>query len=195
MFGVFPQQSIREMERSNRTPQNVIDDATWGVFQMDYQVGYGSDADHLKNMGAIDDCIAVGFVGFTLDPNEHVDNAAHTDDVATLQSKFDSLPWDELETTAADLKKLYIGSTPGGEIDEEALLRATGKYSRAIAHVKKLARHIASSFDGQPYDLEVSVDETDTPTSPAEHYFIAAELNRLGVKCEGLAPRFIGSFE
>jgi hypothetical protein len=46
-----------------------------------------------------------------------------------------------------------------------------------------------------PYDLEVSVDETDTPTSPAEHYFVAAELQRLGVKFQGLAPRFIGSFE
>lgn len=195
MFGVFPQQSIREMERSNRTPQNVMDDATWGVFQMDYQAGFGSDADHLKNTGAIDDCIAAGFVGFTLDPNEHVDNDAHTDDHATLQRKFDALPWDDLETSATDLKKMYIGSTPGGEIDNEALLRATGKYSRAIAHVKKLARHIDSKFSGQPYDLEVSVDETDTPTSPAEHYFIAAELKRLGVKYEGLAPRFIGRFE
>ena len=35
----------------------------------------------------------------------------------------------------------------------------------------------------------------DTPTSPAEHFFIASELKRLGVKYEGLAPRFIGRFE
>ena len=195
MFPVFAQQSIREMERSNRTPQNVMDDACWGVLQMNYQTGFGSDADHLKNTDAIDDCIAAGFVGFTLDPNEHVDNAAHTDDLSTLQNKFDSLPWNTLETTAADLKKTYIGNTPGGAIDEEALLRATGKYSRAIAHVAKLARHIDSHFSGRLYDLEVSVDETDTPTSPAEHYFIAAELNRLRVNYQGLAPRFIGDFE
>ncbi|MBZ0303908.1 MAG: tagaturonate epimerase family protein [Anaerolineae bacterium] len=195
MFPVLPQQSIREMERSKRSPQNVMDDATWGVLQMNYQSGFGSDADHLKNTGAIDDCIAAGFVGFTLDPNEYVDNAAHTDAPATLQQKFDSLPWNELETSAADLKKLYLGTTPGGTIDDEALLRATGKYSRAIAHVMRLARHIDSKFDGQPYDLEVSVDETDTPTSPAEHYFIAAELKRLGVNYQGLAPRFIGRFE
>src|SRR5690606_12264430 len=148
------QQSIREMERSNRTPQNVMDDACWGVMQMNYQSGFGSDADHLKNTGAIDDCIAAGFVGFTLDPNEHVDHAAHTDSADILQQKFDSLPWDDLQTTAADLKKLYIGSTPSGNIDEEALLRATGKYSRAIAHVAKLARHIDSHFNGKPYDLE-----------------------------------------
>lgn len=195
MFPVFAQQSIREMERSQRTPQNVMDDATWGVLQMNYQSGFGSDADHLKNIPAIDDCIAAGFIGFTLDPNEHVDNAAHTDDAATLRQKFDALPWDELEITPDDLKKRYIGSSPGGEIDEEALLRATGKYSRAIAHVARLARHIDSRFNGQGYDLEVSVDETDTPTSPAEHYFFASELRRLGIEFHGLAPRFIGSFE
>ncbi|HLV35446.1 MAG TPA: tagaturonate epimerase family protein [Spirillospora sp.] len=195
MFPVFAQQSIREMERSERTPQNVMDDATWGVLQMNYQNGFGSDADHLKNTQAIDDCIAAGFIGFTLDPNEYVDNAAHTDDAATLQQKFDSLPWDELEISAADLRKRYIGQSPGGPIDEEALLRATGKYSRAIAHVARLARHIDSQFQGRPYDLEVSVDETDTPTSPAEHYFIASELKRLNINFQGLAPRFVGSFE
>jgi hypothetical protein len=195
MFPVFAQQSIREMERSNRTPQNVMDDASWGVLQMNFQSGFGSDADHLKNTSAIDDCIAAGFIGFTLDPNEYVDNAAHTDGAATLQHKFDTLPWDELETTAADLKKRYLGNTPGGKIDEEDLLRATGKYSRAIAHVRRLAHHIDQHFNGRPYDLEVSVDETDTPTSPAEHYFIAAELKRLGITFQGLAPRFIGRFE
>ena len=40
--------------------------------------GYGSDADHLKHISDIDDCIDAGFTGFTLDPNEHVDNAAHS---------------------------------------------------------------------------------------------------------------------
>ena len=78
MVGVFAQQSIREMERCGRSAQDVIDDATWGVLQMGYREGYGSDADHLKHISDIDDCIDAGFTGFTLDPNEHVDNAAHS---------------------------------------------------------------------------------------------------------------------
>ena len=48
---------------------------------------------------------------------------------------------------------------------------------------------------GGTFELEVSVDETATPTTPAEHYFFAAELNRLGVKWVSMAPRFIGRFE
>jgi hypothetical protein len=39
------------------------------------------------------------------------------------------------------------------------------------------------------------VDETQTPTSPAEHLFIAGELARLGVHWVSLAPRFVGRFE
>jgi len=41
----------------------------------------------------------------------------------------------------------------------------------------------------------VSVDETDTPTSHAEHVFVASELIRRGVRWVSLAPRFIGRFE
>jgi hypothetical protein len=43
--------------------------------------------------------------------------------------------------------------------------------------------------------LEVSVDETEQPTSHAEHVYIASELKRLGVKWVSLAPRYIGRFE
>jgi hypothetical protein len=45
------------------------------------------------------------------------------------------------------------------------------------------------------FDFEMSVDETDSPTTPLEHFFIASELTRLGVKFTSLAPRFIGRFE
>ena len=41
----------------------------------------------------------------------------------------------------------------------------------------------------------MSVDETDAPTQPLEHFLIASELTRAGVKFSSLAPRFIGSFE
>jgi hypothetical protein len=47
----------------------------------------------------------------------------------------------------------------------------------------------------RPFELEMSVDETQTPTSTFEHYFVARELKRLGVKWVSLAPRFIGEFE
>ena len=39
------------------------------------------------------------------------------------------------------------------------------------------------------------MDETETPTSPLEHLFIAQELRRRNVRPISLAPRFIGEFE
>src|SRR5512136_1775392 len=45
---IFAQQSIREMARTGRTPQQVMDDATWGIFQEGWQASVGADADHLK---------------------------------------------------------------------------------------------------------------------------------------------------
>jgi hypothetical protein len=47
----------------------------------------------------------------------------------------------------------------------------------------------------ETFDFEVSVDETDSPTTPLEHFFIVNELLRNGVKFTSLAPRFIGRFE
>ena len=195
MFPVFAQQSIREMERTGRTPQDVMDDATWGVFRANYRAGFGCDADHLKSAEAVDACIAAGFIGFTLDPGGHVDNAAHTDSADALRAKFAALPWDALETAPERLKARYAGASPAGEITEEAALRAACKYGAALAHVAHMARHIAGRMQGRAYDLEISVDETETPTSPMEHYFIASELARLGVTFEGLAPRLVGRFE
>ena len=56
-------------------------------------------------------------------------------------------------------------------------------------------RHLLKAAGATPVELEVSVDETDTPTSPAEHYYVACELKRLGVEWVSLAPRFVGRFE
>jgi hypothetical protein len=55
-------------------------------------------------------------------------------------------------------------------------------------------RHIDGVTGGQ-FELEMSVDETDSPTSVAEHLYVASELRRLGVKVVSLAPRFVGRFE
>ncbi|MPM59857.1 hypothetical protein SDC9_106703 [bioreactor metagenome] len=44
-------------------------------------------------------------------------------------------------------------------------------------------------------DFEISIDETTTPTSPLEHFFVANELRVRGVRFATLAPRFVGEFQ
>jgi hypothetical protein len=197
---IFTQQSIREMERTERTPEDVVSDGTWGVFQEGWRSGYGADADHLKNTHDIDVCVAAGFTFYTFDPREHVDNDAHTDDPNTLESKLEALPWDRLEDSVEAMRARYVRTfTVEGDYTlsfaRETLLRAACKYGKALAHVTELYRYLAQVMGDQPFEVEVSVDETDTTTSPEEHFFIATELRRLGVQWVSMAPRYIGRFE
>ncbi len=177
-----------------------MDDATWGQFAEGWRGGTGADADHLKTTADVDVCLAAGFAMFTIDPSEHVDSSADTADLAALRAKAGALPWADLEDTDAAARKRYLGRTFEVEhlkvaFDEATLLRAEVKYGRAVAHVARMSRHLLTAAAGRPVELEVSVDETDTPTSPAEHYWVASELVRLGVRWVSLAPRFVGRFE
>lgn len=198
---VFAQQSIREMTRAWRTPEEVLDSATFGVFQEGYREGFGADADHLKTTDDVDATVAAGFTMYTVDPGDHVDDEAQTAGLDALRAKLDALPWPALETTAEDLRRTYLGRAlrlPDDSevtLDEESLLRAAAKYGRALAHTAAMYRHLSERMGPKVFDLEVSVDETETPTSAAEHVFIASELLRLGVRWVSLAPRFVGEFE
>jgi hypothetical protein len=104
----FAQQSIREMTRTQRTAQQVMDDASFGVLQAGWRDGFGSDADHLKTTQDVDYTVAAGFTMFTIDPGEHVDNAAGKDSVSTLAAKYEALPWADLATTAQDCRRKYL---------------------------------------------------------------------------------------
>ncbi len=197
---VFAQQSIREMTRTARTPQVVMDDALWGAFAEGWRDGFGADADHLKTIADIDACVAAGFTGFTCDPGEYVDGAADTASPPEVTAAVDRLPWDVLEDSRQGLFRRLADRTVDVEgfvvrLDAATVARAAMKYGRAVAHVVRMYRHLVEVKGAGRFELEVSVDETDTPTSHAEHYYVAAELKRLGVTWVGLAPRYVGRFE
>ncbi len=199
---VFAQQSTRENLRTGRSSSEVIDDAMWGVMQSGWRAGYGADADHLKTKAEISECYKNGYTFFTIDPGDHVKNITASSGGSFLQGELDSLPWELLETSWADLSARFSGKTfTLGEmkvtLSSEALAVAAVKYGSAIAHTVSMYRHLLeiSGGNSDSFELEVSVDETDSPTSIEEHIYIASELKRLGVAWNSLAPRFPGRFE
>jgi hypothetical protein len=182
---ILAQQSMRENARTGRTPQQVMDEAMWGIFQEGWREPWGADADHLKTTDDIDLCVAAGYTFFTIDPGDHVDNEAHTAPLAVLQEKIQALPWPELADSPEKLHERYLNKRFevedfAVEFNQTILARAAAKYGRAIAHTGQMYRHLAAQTNH--FELEMSVDETETPTSIEEHYFIASELKRLGVK-------------
>lgn len=195
---IFAQQSIREMTRARRSPAEVLDDATWGAFEAGWRGPLGADADHLKRIEDIDACVDAGFSFYTVDPGDHVDDDANEADEAGIERRLGALPWEALGTDRAGLEQAYVGRTVelGGAtltLEREQVLRAAAKYGAALAFAARMYRHLASRLDA--FDFELSVDETGTATTPAEHVFLALELRRLGVAWVSLAPRFPGRFE
>jgi len=193
---VFAQQSVRENTRTGRTPQQVLDDARRAVEASGWDGPWGADADHLKTPADLSPFVAAGYTFYTVDPGEHVDNAADADALPALRSKAGAAltagdpGWAEL----TDRYLVRPETEPlWGVFDEERLLRAVAKYGRAIRHTTAMFQALADLRD--TFDFEVSVDETDTPTTPLEHFFIASELTRAGVRFTSLAPRFSGRFE
>jgi hypothetical protein len=195
---IFAQQSVRELARTGRSAEQVLADATWGAFEGGWQGSVGADADHLKTPADIDRFAAAGYSFFTIDPGAFVDSTAGDLSGVVLEHKAAMLPWPALESTLPDLLQRLSGKPFDlGDfrltLEREQVLRAAVKYGAAVAHVSRMYRHLESK--GIPFELEVSVDETETPTTHAEHIYVASELRRLGVQWVSLAPRFVGRFE
>jgi len=187
---IFAQQSVRENARTGRTPQQVMDDAKRAVESAKWDSAWGADADHLKTVEDIPPFVEAGYIFFTVDPGEHVDNAADSDPPDVLKRKAASfINWDHISMLYLDQNSEQIW----GNFEAVSLQRAMVKYDHAIQHAVSMFNRLSELTD--TFDFEVSVDETDSPTSPLEHFFIANELTRRGVKFTSLAPRFIGRFE
>ena len=198
---ILAQQSIRELTRTNRTPAEVVDAAVWAVFQEGYEKGFGADADHLKTTDDIDLMVENGFTMFTFDPSEFVVNEADHINETELDKRINNLNWKGLQSSIKELsdeyldKEFILSDSLVIKSDLISIKKAIVKYGNAIAHIKKLYDHLIEKYPNYDSEVEISVDETESVTTPFEHFFFVNELNRLGVKFISLAPRFIGDFE
>jgi tagaturonate epimerase len=199
MKPILAQQSIRELDRTQRTAEEVVDAASWAVFQEGYTTGFGADADHLKTTDDIDRYARAGFTMYTFDPSAHVVNEAVKLSEIDLLSRAKNIETGDLKlddclTRYANRTFKFDDGTILQPVKDE-IVRAFVKYGGVITYTLTLYRHLTQRHANIPTEVELSVDETDIPTTPTEHLFIAGELKRLGMKWVSLAPRFIGDFE
>jgi len=194
---IFAQQSIREMTRTLRTPQQVVADALDGMASAGWTDPTGADADHLKTTEDVDRTHAAGFTFFTIDPSGHVDSQADTYDESRLRACFTRVQAEAQWCQAYLGNRVSICTGAVIEFDEQAVMRCSVKYGRAVNKAIQLAQHIheVNQRAGTEYEIELSVDETEQPTTLAEHYMIAERCLKSGMKLVSLAPRFIGDLE
>ncbi len=177
---VFVQQSIRELNLTGRTYEDVLDAATFAVFRDGFKDGFGADGDHLKRPEDIEYALSLGFTMITLDLSDHIKpgGAGEIGQIEDryLGKRFDAGEGLTIEYTAAELARCVA-------VYGEAVTFAAEMFERFLADGK---------YDA---DFEISIDETSVPTTPAEHFFVASELIRMGVRFATIAPRFVGEFQ
>ncbi|MEA4894921.1 MAG: tagaturonate epimerase family protein, partial [Oscillospiraceae bacterium] len=183
--GVFPvlaQQSMRELKLTGKTNLSMLDDVLWQVFEAGYRDGYAADGDHLKEIDDIKAALADGDTMITLDCSEHIPSgkAPGAAALAALFAKYCG--------RAFDLGKDLIKITPV-QLDEIIAV-----YSEAIDFIEEVYRTVILPCS-HTVSFEISIDETDTSTTPEAHFFLASELRKRGVRFSSLAPRFCGEFQ
>ncbi len=188
-FPILAQQSIRELTLTGRTYEDVLDCVTFAVYRAGYRDGFGADGDHLKKPEELEYALRCGFTMITLDCSEHIRN--DVDSMTDAQV-------DQAYQADAALEQLYLGRsfTIGNDavltFGQSEFRRMTLIYNQAIRFAATIyERYIRPN----PVDFEISIDETATPTTPLQHYYVASELRRRGVVFATLAPRFCGEFQ
>lgn len=189
-FPVLAQQSIRELNLTNRRFEDVLDAASWSVFRAGFRKGFGADGDHLKTRNEVRYAMECGYTMITLDCSEHIRNDVDDLSEAEVFRQYEA---------DRELERLYLGKSftiYGFDIifEPDAFRRMTLIYNEAIDFAAAIYQEFFAG-NSAALDFEISIDETAMPTTPEQHYYVAAELIRRGVKPATIAPRFIGEFQ
>jgi hypothetical protein len=183
-YPVFAQQSIRELNLTNRTYEDVLDAVSFAVFRDGFKKVWGADGDHLKTVKDVKYALSLGFTMITLDCSDHIKNVANEEAPALPKNYADKY-----------LGKTFdIGEKTSISFTEEELKQIAAIYGEAIGFAAEMYNKFLKKGKYKA-DFEISIDETSTPTTPAQHYFVARELIDAGVSFATLAPRFCGEFQ
>lgn len=185
---ILAQQSIRELTLTGRDYHMVLDCASFAVFREDYQRGFGADGDHLKKPEEVAYALKCGYTMITLDCSEHIQTAAAHMSDAEIAAVYQP---------DAALANDYIGKTFSvGPYEFRCSAEDFRRMVVLYAGVIDFSQQIYQQFiRDRRVDFEISIDETLTPTTPLQHFFVANELKKRGVEFATIAPRFCGEFQ
>lgn len=195
-FPVLAQQSIRELNLTDRNYREVLDSASWAVFQEGYKGGFGADGDHLKTVEEVQYALDTGFTMITLDCSDHIDNGVYELSKEEIDKKYQSIA----EETRNKLEDRYLKSSIKIEEDfelffeENEFKKIVLIYYETIQFTTFIYENLLKKYN-DTIDFEMSIDETLYETSAHSHYFVASELKERNVKVRSLAPRFYGEFQ
>jgi len=183
-FNVVPvwNKSFREHSIVHTSPADVKTEAAEAVKLNGWKGNHYIDADHI-GMATVDAFMQSSNF-FTIDVAHFIGQPATAEDKVTFIKNYSK----------------YLGqfTIPGidevFDITEPFLGKVADNYLNAIKEVKTIYGYIASKKGTDKFIPEVSMDECDIAQSPLELFFILAELKRIGVEIQTIAPKFTGLF-
>ncbi|MDO4983705.1 MAG: tagaturonate epimerase family protein [Eubacteriales bacterium] len=186
---VLAQQSVRELELTGRSLEEVLDCASFAAFREGFTRGFGADGDCLKTAEEVEYAVSCGCTMITLECSGDIRNDVQSMSLEQLRAAYRG---------NKEPEEKYIGKSfevEGGRIsfDEESFMRTSlicaGAVDRAVDIFKKCIEGREDRLD-----LEISVAAATFPTTPEQHFYMAKELTDRGVSPAAFAPRFIGEF-
>lgn len=183
-FDVVPvwNKSYREHSIVKTTQASVAIEAKEAVKAQGWVGNYYVDADHIS-MAIVDEFMDHSNF-FTIDVAHFIGQKATLDERAAF----------------IDNHSNYLGMFTIPGIDEDFnvtkafLGDVANNYLNAIKEVKIIYDHITAKKGADNFIPEVSMDECELAQSPIELFFILAELKRIGVEVQTIAPKFTGLF-
>src|SRR5688572_15422132 len=121
------------MERTQRTPREVMDAAQHSLAKLGWTQSWGADADHHKTEADVKKTGAAGFTFFTIDPSAFVvndaDRMSEAELHAAVQQQYNDGVWDAASWSEPYLNRNFeISEGLSLKFTEEQLHRAAVKY-------------------------------------------------------------------
>jgi hypothetical protein len=194
---VLAQQSVRELDLTGRNYEEVLDASTWAVFQEGYEQPWGADGDHLKTEEWVRAALRIGYTMITADVSDYIRkefDGAGQEQVREAYAALEESYRSRIEETYLSLE-VEVDTGEKISFSREELARIALTYGQSIEYGLRLYGAGVEERGEGAFDFELSVDETETPTTPAAHLFVAMEAGEAGMKIASLAPRFVGEFQ
>jgi hypothetical protein len=174
--------SNREHNIIGSEPDSVRVQADRAVRELAWPKPYYVDADHI-NFDTVDRFVAASDF-YTIDVADWIGKPA---DAAAIQAFVKGHP--ELSG------ELQIpGIAKPSSIDAAFVGKTAAKYLAAVKKAGRIYRKIEDLKGKGKFIPEVSMDETDSPQTPAELLIILAAIAAEGIPIQTIAPKFTGRF-
>ncbi len=174
--------SNREHLTIKTKPDDVRIEADEATRTLEWNKPYHVDADHI-GLETVDRFIASSDF-FTLDVADFTGKPADPEEVEAFTERNKHL---------ADSIVLPGQSEPLS-LSADQIKQAAMRYLLAVKEAGSIFRHIADTRDPDTFITEVSMDETDTPQTPAELLVILAAIAEEKIPAQTIAPKFSGRF-